>query len=255
MKVIFSKLFAVVAVVACLVFVSSCEKKNDFDKSKYPYNAYDNENPGEEYLFFGQNNCTDESLTATLQGYIGSNYATSVTYDMYTNAKDWQIIPDYSECFDPDRQWVQVWPYEGTGDGRFTLKLDVNVSQGDTRYANVNIVSGGKVWKTIRVAQDAAAATTLDVVSFMQTIQFSSDDESVKTIPVNANVAWEAEIVDEIENDWIHLTNKTKSKFEVNVDPNLTGESRTGYITIYQLSNGNNNLTITVKQAAELDAE
>jgi hypothetical protein len=182
---------------------------------------------------------------------------------MYTNADEWQIVPDYSECYDPSYEWISSWPSEGNYDGRFEIEFQANARQGDTRYAKINIVSHGKVIKTIEVEQDKAANTQFYIQPFLQIQNFtasgkfeSGDNEGqtvVKTIPIDTNVAWSARIDDDEFGDpveWIKVSGVTKAKFDVTVEPNDTGAERQGTITVYQNTNGNNNIVVTVKQAA-----
>ena len=219
----------------------------------------------EVYVKFGGTGTTDTRLLVTTDGYIGETYAVSVTYDMYTNADEWQIVPDYSECYDPEYKWITSWPSEGNYDGRFTLNFAANSKQGDTRFAKVNIVSHGKVIQTIEIEQDKAPNTQFYIQPFLQvqnftvTGKFEDGDnkgkEIVKTIPIDSNVAWTARIDDDAFGDpveWIKISGVTKAKFDISVEPNTTGEERQGTITVYQNTNGNNNIVVTVKQATEV---
>lgn len=227
---------------AAVVLTTGC-------KEEQPYVA--NGIDGPIYCEFGGTGSTEERLIVSTQGYIGDNYAISVSYDMYTNAPDWEIVPDYSECYDSEYDWVTASPTHGSHDGRFTLKFQANQRQGDTRCANVNIVSGGQIIKTIRVEQEKAQTTQLYIQPFLQTLNFKADDEVIKTIPLDANVAWSARVNDD-ENgdpvDWIVISGVTKGKFDVSVLPN-SGADREGSITVYQNTNGNNNIIVTIKQA------
>lgn len=218
---------------------------------------------GDIYVKFGGTGTKDTRLLVTTDGYIGETYAVSVTYDMYTNADEWQIVPDYSACYDPEHKWIECWPSEGNYDGRFTLNFLANAKQGDTRYAKVNIVSHGEVIETIEVEQAKSANTQLYIQPFLllQNFTASANYESgdnigkqiVKTIPIDSNVAWSARVDDDAYGDpveWIHVSGESKAKFDITVDPNTTGEPRQGTITVYQNTNGNNNIVVTVKQAA-----
>ena len=122
---------------------------------------------GDIYVKFGGTGTTDTRLLVTTDGYIGETYAVSVTYDMYTNADEWQIVPDYSECYDPEYEWITSWPSEGNYDGRFTLNFQANSRQGDTRFAKVNIVSHGQVIQTIDIEQDKAPNTQFYIQPFL----------------------------------------------------------------------------------------
>ncbi|MBQ2419304.1 MAG: BACON domain-containing protein [Alistipes sp.] len=218
---------------------------------------------GDIYVKFGGTGTTDTRLLVTTDGYIGETYAVSVTYDMYTNADEWQIVPDYSECYDPEYEWITSWPSEGNYDGRFTLNFQANSRQGDTRFAKVNIVSHGQVIQTIDIEQDKAPNTQFYIQPFLQVQSFTASGkyedgenagkELVKTIPLDSNVAWSARIDDDANGDpveWIKVSNVTKAKFDISVEANTTGEERQGTITVYQNTNGNNNIVVTVKQAA-----
>lgn len=236
------KMLTVLVASAAVVLTTGC-------KEEQPYVA--NGIDGPIYCEFGGTGSTEERLIVSTDSYIGENYALSITYDMYTNAEAWEIITDYSECYDPDYKWVTASPTHGSHDGRFTLEFQPNQRQGDTRYANVNIVSGGQIIKTIRVEQDKAQTTQLYIQPFLQTLNFKADDEASKTIPLDANVAWSARVNDD-ENgdpvDWIVISGVTKGKFDVSVLPN-SGADREGSITVYQNTNGNNNIIVTIKQA------
>jgi hypothetical protein len=75
----------------------------------------------------------------------------------------------------------------------------------------------------------------------------------VKTIPLDSNVAWSARVDDDANGDpvdWIKVSGVTKAKFDISVEPNTTGEERQGTITVYQNTNGNNNIVVSVRQAA-----
>ena len=218
----------------------------------------------EVYVKFGGTGTTDTRLLVTTDGYIGETYAVSVTYDMYTNADEWQIVPDYSECYDPDYKWITSWPSEGNYDGRFTLNFAANSKQGDTRYAKVNIVSHGQIIQTIEIEQDKAPNTQFYIQPFLQVQSFTASGlyaygtnagkPVIKTVPLDSNVAWSARIDDDANGDpveWIKVTGVTKAKFDISVEPNTTGEERQGTITVYQNTNGNNNIVVTVKQSAE----
>ena len=220
----------------------------------------------EVYVKFGGTGTTDTRLLVTTDGYIGETYAVSVTYDMYTNADEWQIVPDYSECYDPDYKWITSWPSEGNYDGRFTLNFAANSKQGDTRYAKVNIVSHGQIIQTIEIEQDKAPNTQFYIQPFLQVQNFTvtgkfedgenKGKEVVKTIPIDSNVAWTARIDDDAFGDpveWIKISGVTKAKFDISVEPNTTGAERQGTITVYQNTNGNNNIVVTVKQATEVE--
>ena len=211
-------------------------------------------NGGETYVVFSKQATTAEYLTVNTAGtQIGEKRVASVTYDMYTNAEKWEIVPDYSECFDPSKKWVHSWPSEGNGDGRFTLTFDENVYQGDTRFSNVNIVSNGKIIKTIRVAQDPMATDT-PIYIFRSVLNFGADETSMKAVPVSASVSWS--LTDPVDSegdpaDWVIIKNVTKGKFDIQCAPNHTGFERQATLLVYQNSDGNTNITITVTQSAE----
>lgn len=246
------KYFAILAL--SVIAFASCKKET-------PYICEGNSS--EIYVKFGGTGTTDTRLLVTTDGYIGETYAVSVTYDMYTNADEWQIVPDYSECYDPEYKWISSWPSEGNYDGRFTVNFQANSRQGDTRFAKINIVSHGQVIQTIEVEQDKAPNTQFYIQPFLQVQSFTASGkyedgdnagkELVKTIPLDSNVAWSARVDDDANGDpveWIKVSGVTKAKFDISVEANTTGEERQGTITVYQNTNGNNNIVVTVKQAA-----
>lgn len=202
---------------------------------------------GDIYVIFGESATTDLELSVDHRGYVGTDYAGDATYDMYTNASEWQIVPDYSQCFDPDISWIESWPAEGNDDGRFTLTFTANTVQGETRYADVNIVSNGQVIQTIKVKQEQAQSVLLDIVAIRKYVNCDAN-AYVATIPVNANVFWEAE-TDDV---WITLSGKTNSKIDLNIEPNDTGAERKGTVTVYQVSNPKNVQYVEVTQSGEV---
>ena len=243
------------ALALCAVAFASCEEQT-------PYVCEGA--GGDIYVKFGGKGTTDTRLLVTTDGYIGETYAVSITYDMYTNADEWQIVPDYSECYDSEYEWIESWPSEGNYDGRFTLSFQANSKQGDTRYAKVNIVSHGQIIQTIDIEQDKAQNTQFYIQPFLQLQNFTAsgvyEDGNnagkpvVKTVPLDSNVAWSARVDDDAYGDpvdWIKVSGVTKAKFDISVEPNTTGEERQGTITVYQNTNGNNNIVVTVRQAAE----
>ena len=243
------------ALALCAVAFASCEEQT-------PYVCEGA--GGDIYVKFGGKGTTDTRLLVTTDGYIGETYAVSITYDMYTNADEWQIVPDYSECYDSEYEWIESWPSEGNYDGRFKLSFQANSKQGDTRYAKVNIVSHGQIIKTIEIEQDKAQNTQFYIQPFLQLQNFTASgvyEEGnnagktvVKTIPLDSNVAWSARVDDDAYGDpvdWIKVSGVTKAKFDISVEPNTTGEARQGTITVYQNTNGNNNIVVTVRQSAE----
>lgn len=235
----YAKIFTAVIASAAVLGFTGCKDDDDH------YVTYGK--GGAEYVIFGDTGCVEELLTVDTRGYIGSSYAGSVTYEMYTNVDSWQIVPDYSQCVSPEKPWINSWPSAGNHDGRFTITVNANVDQGETRYADINIVSNGKVVKTIKVEQNAAAQVLLDVTSFLRNVTFFANDTKVQTVPVNANVFWEIMIPDGAE-DWVTVSDVTKSKFDVSVKPNTTGAERTAVLQIFQISNPNNVQRVTITQ-------
>lgn len=235
----YAKIFTTVVASAAVLGFTGCKDDDDH------YVALGDGGP--EYVIFGESGCTDELLIVDTRGYIGSSLAGSVTYDMYTNVDSWQIVPDYSQCFYPDKPWISAWPSEGNHDGRFVIEVGQNSDQGETRYADINIVSKGKIVKTIKVEQKAAAQLLLDIKPFLRNVTFYANDKKVQTIAVNANVFWEIMVPDDAS-EWITISNVTNSKFEVAVKPNTTGAERVGILQVFQVSNPNNVQRVTITQ-------
>lgn len=232
---------------ASMICITGCKDDDDI------YHPYDDVYSG-DYAIFAGSNSTEESLEVDTNGMIGESFANSMTYDMYTNAGDWKIEYDFSRCFNPKPEisWIEAWPNEGNGDGRFTIKFYANTDQGDTRYANINIVSGGKIIKTIAVKQAGATSVRLGLAAtFMSILNLEANDTADKTVPLSVNVFWDAyvEYADEYSADWVHLKEITNvQNLQFNIDQNYTTETRTATIVIYQITDPNNTTTITINQ-------
>ena len=206
------------------------------------------------YVTFGGSGSTETELFVTEDGYIGTNYATSLTYDMYTNASEWEIVPDYSECFEPRHNWVKIWPSSGSYDGRFTISFVQNVVQGDTRNVKINIVSKGQVIKTISAAQDGFTLSFF-IQPFLTIQNFDWNPTKAKSVAVTSNVKWNVRVNDDEETglpvEWVHPVIVSNANFNITCDVNDTGFDREATITVYQESDVNNYKIVTVKQAAE----
>lgn len=250
-------LTAVVASFAMLAMVG-CESDSHYISPEYRGDGSIYGDDGELYAIFGESNMTETTLVITTDGYIGSSYAGKAIYDMYTNAPHWTLEADYSECHQPNVQWIKFWPSFGHHDGRFEVTFMANSVQGDTRYANIYIKSGDTILRTIRVEQAQALITTLEIQPFLLTQQFKMEDSAVKTIPVTANVHWTARVDDDANGDpvdWVKISGLAFAKFDISVLPNTTGVDRQATITVYQNTNGNKNMVVTVKQAGTPEQE
>lgn len=231
-------------VAACF---TGCDDSDDL------YSPYRDEIKGAYAIFKGAN--TSESLEVDTKGMIGETFANVITYDFFTTYKDWTIQFDTSSCFMPNEEWIHSWPMEGCGDGRFTLRFDANTVEGETRHANVNIVTkkGKKIIKTIKVAQAGATSVRLSLVaSFQSIINMEANDTAERTIAINANVFWDqtVEYPDEYTLPWIHVLEGDNNPYilRFNVDENFSTESRMATILVYQKSNIDNYFTITINQ-------
>ena len=204
------------------------------------------------YVLFGGTGTTMTEFHVSQNGFIGDNYLTELTYDMYTNAPDWEVVPDYSECFDPSVKWIVVYPSSGQYDGRFHVSIKPNIDQGDLRKAKINIVSNGQVLKSIYVSQDAFTLTF-----FIQPFLINQEFEwnaPFKTVSVSANVKWNVRVNDDEDGfpvEWLHVNITSNFGFDIYCDPNTTGFDREATLTVYQESNVNNFKIVTVKQKAE----
>lgn len=235
---------------ASMISVTGCKDDDNI------YHPYDDVYSG-DYAIFAGSGSTAEELVLDTNGMISELYANSISYDMFTNAGDWYIDYDYSACFnfdpnDSSKRWISAWPSEGNGDGRFTLKFSSNTLQGDTRHAKVNIISNGKILKTISVAQAGATTVRLNLVAaFMSVLTREYDYTEVISVPLDANVAWDAyvEYNDENDSNWIHLAEEQAPlNLRFNLDVNHSTSTRSATIVIYQISDSYNTVNITVNQ-------
>lgn len=249
-------LTAVVALFAMFA-MTACESDSHYVSPQYREDGSLYGDDGELYAIFGETNMTETTLIVTTDGYIGENYAGKAVYDMYTNAESWTLEADYSECHQPTIEWIEFWPSFGNHDGRFEVTFMANSVQGDTRTATIRIMAGDVVLRTIRVEQEQALITTLEIQPFLLTQQFKMEDTAVKTIPVTANVHWTARVDDDANGDpvdWVVISGVAFAKFDVSVLPNTTGADREATITVYQNTNGNKNMVVTVKQKGTPEA-
>ena len=205
----------------------------------------------EYYSYFAGKNSTLESLEVDNKGMIGDTFSRQMTYDFYTNAGEWVIEYDYSKCYFPNNSWMDSWPKEGSGEGRFTITIDPNDKEGEPRSAKINIVTKtGKVLKTIDVVQAASTSVMLRLTAtFQSVINMEATDTADRRVGILANVFWDAYVVD--EPDWVHLSidKDVRENFTFNLDEN-TGDARSATIVIYQISNDRNTTTVTINQAA-----
>ncbi len=234
-----------------LVVLAGCFAGCNDDKENY--SPYRDEIDGPYAIFKGTN--TSEMLEVDTKGMIGDTFANTMTYDFFTTYKDWVIKFDTSECFLPNEEWIHSWPTEGSGDGRFTIRFDSNTVEGETRYANINIVTkkGNKVIKTIRVAQAGSTSVRLNLVaSFQSILNMEANDTAERTIAINANVFWDqmVEYADEYAEPWVHVVEGDNNPYilRFHIDENFSTEARTATIVIYQRSNPDNTTTITINQ-------
>ncbi len=205
------------------------------------------------YVTFAGTGATETELFVTQEGFIGKNYATTYTYDMYTNASEWEIVPDYSECFEPRHNWVTIWPSSGNYDGRFKISFTQNVVQGDTRVVNLNIVSKGQIIKTIR-AEQKGFDLTFFIQPFLTIQNFDWNPTKAKSVSVTANVKWNVRVNDDEDGfpvEWVRANITGSFAFDIYCDPNTTGFDREATLTVYQESDVNNYKIVTVKQKAE----
>ncbi len=235
---------------ASMICITGCKDDDDI------YHPYDDVYGG-EYAIFAGSGSTAEELVLDTNGMISGIFSNLISYDMFTNAGDWYIDYDYSECFnfdpnDSSKRWIYAWPNEGNGDGRFSLKFSTNTLQGDTRYAKVHVISNGKILKTISVAQAGATTVRLNLVAaFMAILNRECDDTEMISVPLDANVAWDAyvEYDDDNNSNWVHLAEEQSPlNLRFNLDANHSMDTRSATIVIYQISDSYNTVTITVNQ-------
>lgn len=217
------------------------------------YTPFRDEIKGSYAIFKGTN--TSESLEVDTKGMIGDTFSNTMTYEFYTTYNDWYIQFDTSSCFLPSEEWIHSWPGEGSGDGRFTISFDSNTVEGETRHANINIVTkkGHKIIKTIKVAQAGSTSVRLNLVaSFQSILNMEANDTAERTIAINANVFWDKEVqyADEYTLPWVHIVEGDNNPYALrfNIDENFSTEPRTATIVIYQVSNPDNTTTITINQ-------
>lgn len=152
--------------------------------------------------------------------------------------------------------WLHV---EKNGD-KIIVSVDAYEDIESSRAANIVVTpSDDKAApKSVRVTQEPATAVPSFSVTPMDDIHFEWNEEgTTKLLTVNAVVVkdYGVRAVDEEENaiTWIKLKKsdtETTKRFSVSVDRNPTLEDRTGYIIVYPLLEGVDDIRIKVTQDA-----
>lgn len=213
---------------------------------------------GEPYLEFGKEAVDVLELDYKGTVYSGSTklkladaYATTgqcPRWSIYSNLEEWEIKPQLEE----DLDWICFWPKSGSECGRFFISVDENVFA-ETRYSKIDVISGGKVFKTFTILQTGSAPyLSLDMGGVTR---FNvSAEKSELNINLKTNTLWEARTLG--GESWISFTDNGTQSLKVNVEANTEDESRSADIEIFRSGDVEDPMTIsfTVVQLGGKDA-
>lgn len=209
MKINISRKFILAS--AILMAAVSCEKEKS---------------PAEDpYLYFGQ---AIEMMSFNQGG--GSK-----TIEMYSNQGPWVIEPE----FRGDSEWIDIWPNEGSNDGRFTVKVSAN-PDAYNRMTRINIVIGSKVVKSINLYQlGGNPSILLDMGAARLSAPAKGGEVEVGII---ANIGWKA-IISEEGQSWIAGCGQTETVQKFTIAPN-TGDEREANVRFAAVGTGYENVYV-----------
>lgn len=143
----------------------------------------------------------------------------SMYFYMESNVGKWTLSPGEGQ-----ESWVEIWPAEGEGDGRFGIKALPNPSAYPRDYT-INVVnSAGQIMGRLPIYQDPAPPSLK--INYSSTPKFVSSLGETFQVKVTANIAWIA-----VANDsWITIGEVTDSTQQIIINQNAAGQ-RNGSVT------------------------
>lgn len=142
---------------------------------------------------------------------------------MYSDFGHWEIISTYSE----DDSWITVWPKEGDGDARFSVKLAKN-TMAASRTAVLNIVTAGTSVATLTFNQGGNdPVLEISVNESGRSVSYKGEKFKVN---VTSNIGWVAEI--EQGGDWLSLGGFTSDSQIFECSENATDSPRMAEVSI-----------------------
>ena len=133
---------------------------------------------------------------------------------------DWSIRTDAS--------WISFRPSGGVKNEPTTVKVNIDANKEfDSRNAEINIISGNKVIKSINITQGYVTSATSSVSSMI----IDGEGKS-QTFTITSNTQWTIDA----DSDWISVNpnngSKGETKVSVSCNENAGDESRTGKLSI-----------------------
>lgn len=239
------KIFLIKSVLSAAVMLVSCNQENGVS---------------EPYLYLGSE-MGDGTLSYDYKGtvYNGStrlklNEAYAETgqcprISLYSNLEDWEIVPQYEDALD----WIFVWPYSGSGCGRFWITVDAN-DFAESRTAVFNVMQNGRIMDSFTISQTGSEPYLgLDmggVSKFNMAAEAGYMDINIKT-----NTLWKVSKVDESQ-DWVSFSDITDNSLRVNVTRNDDDLSRSCEVVVSRAdeSAGPISVSFTIAQIGGKDA-
>ncbi|MCD8072471.1 MAG: BACON domain-containing protein, partial [Alistipes sp.] len=149
--------------------------------------------------------CSDDEETSEIYAYLSAENTSldfdvaggGQQYEFYSNLPQWELYVDY---YTEVENWVDVFEKRGSGDGRFTVTVEANTDKAFQRQAQVQVISGGKVYAAIDVTQKAAAPYIKLDMHGMDEI-YAGNRGVTRTIKLDTNIPYQVQIPGDV--DWI----------------------------------------------------
>lgn len=159
----------------------------------------------------------------------------SLYFYVESNVGKWKLSPGEGH-----ETWVEIWPAEGKGDGRFGIKATPNTSAYPRDYSINLLNSAGQVMGSIPVYQDPAPPSL--AINYSTTPKFVSSLGETFVVKVTANIAWQATTND----SWITIGEVTDSTQQIVIGQNPAVQ-REGSIT-FSMIGVDQSVTMYIKQ-------
>lgn len=198
------------------------------------------------------NNAT-VNLVVRQQGVETSLVLSEQSVTFYSNADECEIVVGCNHDWEASssKNWCQVSPAVGSGNGKLMLSVDDNTSENErtaTITVTTSLIDGTTMLKTVEVVQKATKAM-LSVTPKEKTLGAAADSFSIKVL---SNVDWEVAS----DCDWISFeptATNGDGEVYVYVDENTSGRQRTGNLSIFTADSYETRETHVVKVTQSAD--
>lgn len=154
-----------------------------------------------------------------------------------SDMEEWEVVPELEE----DSEWLFFWPSKGSECGRFFVSVDEN-RYAEVRSSRVNIVSGGKVMKTITINQ-YGSAPYLDLdMGGISRFNVAAEEGSI-TVKLKTNTLWNAEIMGDAP--WIRLGDMDDNSITIDYEANSGDDARNATFSVTRVDDSEIPLSLT----------